>query len=114
MDSESDVYERLRPLLEDATRRARRVDAVVQYRLRAPDALLTADLRIESEPAVLCGECPIEPDVVLTMDAATAHRFLAGELNLACALARREITASGPVGKLLRLLPSARRDLMPA
>lgn len=114
MGSEKEVYDRLRPLLEEVTRRARRVDAVVQYRLTAPEAVLTADLRIESEPAVFCGACPLDPDVVLTMDAETARRFLAGELSLACALARREITASGPVGKLLRLLPSARRDLMPA
>lgn len=114
MDSERDVYDRLRPLLEGIAARGRRVDAVVQYRLRAPDAVLTADLRIEHDPAVFCGACPLDPDVVLTMDAETAHRFLSGELNLACALARREITASGPVGKLLRLLPSVRRDLMPA
>ena len=111
---EEEVYERLRPLLEDLARRARRVDAVVQYRLREPEALLTADLRSDRDPSVVCGPCSLAADVVLTMDAATAQRFLAGELNLACALARREITAAGPVGKLLRLLPSARRDLIPA
>lgn len=114
MDSERDVYARLAPLLEDVARRGARVDAVVQYRLSAPQAVLTADLRIDSDRAVFCGECPLEPDVVLSMDAETAQRLLVGEVNLACALARRQITARGPVGKLLRLLPFARRDPVPA
>lgn len=114
MDSEREVYDRLAPLVEDVARRGGRVDAVVQYRLSAPEAVLTADLRIDGDHAVFCGECPLDPDVVLSMEAETAERLLAGELNLACALARRQITVRGPVGKLLRLLPFARRDPVPA
>jgi hypothetical protein len=39
------------------------------------------------------------------MKADTAHKFWRGDVNLVTALARREITAKGPIPKILKLLP---------
>jgi putative sterol carrier protein len=77
----------------------------VQYQLRRPDALLTVGAAEGEERRVDLGETSLRPEVVLRMDADVAHRFWLGKLNPAVALARGEITARGPVAKLLEVLP---------
>jgi putative sterol carrier protein len=47
----------------------------------------------------------MEPQVTMTMSADTAHRFWLGQVNVTVALARGEIKASGPVAKILKLVP---------
>jgi putative sterol carrier protein len=60
----------------------------------------------EDEPTdVDFGETEMEPDVVMSMEADTAHRFWLGQVNVTVALARGEIKASGPVAKILKLVP---------
>jgi len=44
----------------------------------------------------------------MTMGAETAHRFWLGEVNVTGALARHELTASGPVAKILKLVPTVK------
>jgi hypothetical protein len=39
------------------------------------------------------------------MDADTAHRFWLGKVNVTVALARGQISARGPVAKILKLVP---------
>ena len=51
------------------------------------------------------GESEMEPQVTMTMAADTAHRFWLGQVNVTVALARGEIKASGPVAKILKLVP---------
>jgi putative sterol carrier protein len=52
-----------------------------------------------------CGPTTLEPEVVMTMDADTAHRFWLGKVNVTVALARGQIKAKGPVAKILKLVP---------
>jgi putative sterol carrier protein len=47
----------------------------------------------------------MEPEVVMTMDADTAHRFWLGKVNVTVALARGQMKARGPVAKILKLVP---------
>ena len=47
----------------------------------------------------------MEPEVVMSMEADTAHRFWLGQVNVTTALARGQIKASGPVAKILKLVP---------
>ena len=54
---------------------------------------------------VECGPTDMEPEVVMTMDADTAHRFWLGHVNVTVALARGQIKARGPVAKILKLVP---------
>jgi len=60
----------------------------------------------EDEPAeVDFGETEMEPEVVMSMEADTAHLFWLGRVNVTTALARGQIKASGPVAKILKLVP---------
>ena len=54
------------------------------------------------------GESEMEPEVTMSMAADTGHRFWLGGVNVTVALARGEIKASGPVAKILKLVPLAK------
>jgi len=83
----------------------RKANTIVQYAHRDPDATITVRLK-EDEPAdVDFGETEMEPEVVMSMEADTAHRFWLGQVNVTVALARGQIKASGPVAKILKLVP---------
>jgi putative sterol carrier protein len=83
----------------------RKANTIVQYTHRDPDATITVRLK-EDEPAeVDFGESEMEPEVVMSMEADTAHRFWLGQVNVTVALARGQIKASGPVAKILKLVP---------
>jgi putative sterol carrier protein len=83
----------------------RKANTIVQYAHRDPDATITVQLK-EDEPAeVDFGETEMEPEVVMSMEADTAHRFWLGQVNVTVALARGQIKASGPVAKILKLVP---------
>ena len=83
----------------------RKANTIVQYNHRDPDSSITVRLK-EDEPAdVDFGETEMEPEVVMNMEADTAHRFWLGQVNVTVALARGQIKASGPVAKILKLVP---------
>lgn len=109
--SEQDVYDQIGRLLEAMMAddhlvwQFQRADTVVQYRCHEPEATITIDARRDSEAAVVLGECALEPEVVMSMAADTAHRFFLGQVNVTCAIARGEIRAEGPVAKILKLVP---------
>ena len=83
----------------------RKANTIVQYRYREPDSQITVRLQEGQEGRVDCGETDMEPEVVMTMDADTAHRFWLGEVNVTIAMARGQIKAKGPVAKILKLVP---------
>lgn len=76
----------------------------LQFNYKNPDGFIFIDLSGD-EPQFFFGEQPSKPDVEMTMKADTAHKFWQGKVNLPVALARREITAKGPIPKILKLLP---------
>jgi putative sterol carrier protein len=83
----------------------RKANTIVQYAHHDPDATITVRLK-EDEPAeVDFGETEMAPEVVMSMEADTAHRFWLGQVNVTVALARGQIKASGPVAKILKLVP---------
>jgi putative sterol carrier protein len=47
----------------------------------------------------------MEPEVTMSMAADTAHKFWLGQVNVTVALARGQIKATGPVAKILKLVP---------
>jgi hypothetical protein len=106
-----EVYSNLGKLFEDIIAddelgpRLRSTDTVVQYRMRRPDSQLTLRVLEEDEPRVDFGVTELQPEVVLAMDADTAHRFWLGKVNVTTALARGQISARGPVAKILKLVP---------
>jgi len=108
---EADVYAHLGRLFEEMLDDAelgpqlQRADTNVQYRFRDPDAVITVDMRDDADPHVDVGDTDLEAEVVLSMDADTAHRFFLGEVNITVALARGWIKPKGPVAKILKLVP---------
>jgi hypothetical protein len=84
----------------------KRADTTLQLRMRAPDSVVTIRPPQEDQPSqVDLGETSLQPEVVLQMDADTAHRFWLGDVNIAVALANGDVRARGPVAKILKIVP---------
>lgn len=84
---------------------------VIQFRYTDPDATTTINARDKpTQPGafidVIHGPCNLKPDVLMTMKADISHAFWHGKINLIAALAKRDIVASGPIPKILKLLPA--------
>jgi len=83
----------------------RKANTVVQYQYREPESTITVKLVDGEDGQVDLGDTSMEPEVVMTMAADTAHRFWLGEVNVTVALARGQMKARGPVAKILKLVP---------
>jgi putative sterol carrier protein len=113
-NSEQEVYDTLGKLFVDLREDAelmpkfQRSDTIVQYQLRDPESQITVRMKEGEEPQVDLGATELAPEVTMTMDADTAHRFWLGKVNVTVALARGQIKAKGPVAKILKLVPLTR------
>ena len=96
-----DVYANLGKLFEDIIAdedlraRFQGTDTVFQYRMRLAYLQVTVKALEADEPQVEFGVTKLQPEVVLAMDADTAHRFWLGKVNVTVALARGQISARG-------------------
>ena len=90
---------------EELAPKFRKANTIVQYQYRDPESTITVKLVDGEDGQVDCGETSMEPEVVMTMDADTAHRFWLGKVNVTVALARGQMKAKGPVAKILKLVP---------
>lgn len=84
---------------------------IIQFRYTDPDAVTTVNGKDKPTQAgayvdVVHGPCSLHPDVVMTMKADVAHAFWHGKVNLLQALAKKDIVATGPIPKILKLLPA--------
>jgi putative sterol carrier protein len=106
-----EVYATIGKLFEDLAHddelapEFRKANTIVQYRYREPESRITVKLIEGEDGQVDFGATTLEPEVIMTMDADTAHRFWLGEVNVTVALARGQIKAKGPVAKILKLVP---------
>ena len=82
-----------------------KANTIVQYQYREPESQITVKLVEGEDGQVDCGATTLEPEVVMTMAADTAHRFWLGKVNVTVALARGQMKAKGPVAKILKLVP---------
>jgi putative sterol carrier protein len=90
---------------EELAPKFRKANTVVQYQYRDPESTITVKLLEGEDGQVDLGETTLEPEVVMSMEADTAHRFWLGEVNVTVALARGQMKAKGPVAKILKLVP---------
>ena len=106
-----DVYAHLGRLFEDIIadeelgQRFKGADTIIQIQMRRPDSQVTVKALEEEDLVVDFGVTELRPEVVLAMDADTAHRFWLGKVNVTVGLARGQISARGPVAKILKLVP---------
>ena len=107
----NEVYQFIGKLFQDLAAddelgpKFRKADTIVQYRYRNPESQITVKMIDGEEPLVDFGETRMQPEVVMTMEADTAHRFWLGKVNVTVALARGQMRARGPVAKILKLVP---------
>jgi len=90
---------------EELGPKLRKADTIVQYQYRNPESQITVKMLDGEKSQVDLGETEMEPEVVMTMEADTAHRFWLGKVNVTVALARGQMKAKGPVAKILKLVP---------
>jgi hypothetical protein len=108
---ESDVYAFIGRLFQELAAdpllapRFKRADTTVQYVMTDPESQITVDLRPDREIRVDLGPSDLDPEVVMSLSADTAHGFWLGRVNITAALARGQVQARGPVAKILRLVP---------
>ena len=108
---DAEVYQYIGRLFQELTDdpelspKFRRADTIVQYRYSNPDSQITVKMKEGEEGQVDFGESSLEPEIVMTMEADTAHRFWLGNVNVTMALAKGQMKAKGPVAKILKLVP---------
>jgi putative sterol carrier protein len=106
-----EVYRYIGKLFEDLAEdeelapKFRKANTIVQYQYREPESTITVKLLDGEEGQVDCGATDLEPEVVMSMEADTAHKFWLGKVNVTVALARGQMKAKGPVAKILKLVP---------
>jgi SCP-2 sterol transfer family protein len=82
-----------------------RANTIVQYQFRNPESQITVRMQDSADAQVDLGSTEMDPEVLMTMDADTAHKFWLGKVNVTVALARGQMKAKGPVAKILKLVP---------
>ena len=106
-----EVYQYIGKLFQDLADdeelgpRFRKANTIVQYQYRNPESQITVKLHDGENGQVDLGDTAMEPEVVMSMEADTAHRFWLGKVNVTVALARGQMKAKGPVAKILKLVP---------
>jgi len=90
---------------EELGAKLKQADTTVQFRYRDPEAVITFQLIDGEDVRVDLGTSDLEPEIVMTADADVAHLFWLGRVNVTVALARGQMTATGPVAKILKLVP---------
>ena len=108
---EQEVYDYIGKLFQDLAvddelwPKFSRANTIVQYQFRNPESQITLRMREGEDAQVDLGQTDLDPEVVMTMDADTAHKFWLGKVNVTVALARGQMKAKGPVAKILKLVP---------
>ena len=108
---DQEVYQYIGRLFEDLTDddelgpKFRKANTIVQYQYRNPESQITVKMIDGEEGQVDLGSTDLEPEVVMSMEADTAHKFWLGKVNVTVALARGQMKAKGPVAKILKLVP---------
>jgi len=106
-----EVYEFIGQLFADLAEdddlgpKFRKANTIVQYRYTNPESQITVKMLDGEDGQVDTGKTDLEPEVVMSMEADTAHKFWLGKVNVTVALARGQMKAKGPVAKILKLVP---------
>src|SRR3954451_5787027 len=109
--SEQEVYDFIGKLFQDLAEddelwpKFQKANTIVQYRFRNPESQITVKMRDGEDSQVDLGQTGLDPEVVMSMEADTAHKFWLGKVNVTVALARGQMKAKGPVAKILKLVP---------
>jgi hypothetical protein len=73
-----------------------------------PECTMMMDTTVDPPVMTMNPEPGIQTEITLEMAADDGHRFWLGELNMALALAKNRVKVSGPISKIMKLLPAMR------
>ena len=90
---------------EELSPKFQKANTIVQYQYRNPESQITVKMKDGEEGEVDFGPTEMQPEIVMSMEADTAHKFWLGNVNVTVALARGQMKAKGPVAKILKLVP---------
>ena len=108
----NDVYSRIGRVLQELAADPalepvfRGADTCVRFELHDPESAITVGSRGGAPVRVDFGPSQQDVEVVIAMPCDVAHMYLLGELDMTVALARGQMTAEGPVTKILAVLPA--------
>ena len=108
---DQEVYQYIGKLFQDLANddelgpKFRRADTIVQYKYTNPESQITVKMKDGEEGEVDFGPTEMQPEIVMSMEADTAHKFWLGNVNVTMALAKGQMKAKGPVAKILKLVP---------
>jgi hypothetical protein len=113
--SEKEVYELLgdffeqvknSPAAKEVIKAAEANGAIVTFKFTEPTSSITWKAAEDGESMeVVCGESDVQPELILEMTADIAHQFWLGGVDLARAVVRQQIKATGPLSKALMVVP---------
>ena len=108
---DQEVYQYIGKLFQDLADdddlgpRFRKADTIVQYQYSNPDSQITVKMKDGQDGQVDFGPTALDPEIVMVMEADTAHKFWLGKVNVTMALAQGPDEGEGPGGKILKLVP---------
>jgi putative sterol carrier protein len=79
---------------------------LVQY--TDPDCTMLVDATVDPPVVTMNPDPAAETEISLAMAADDGHDFWLGNLNMALALAKGKVKVTGPISKIMKLLPAMR------
>jgi len=73
-----------------------------------PECTMLVDATIDPPVVTMNPDPATETEITLEMAADDGHQFWLGNLNMALALAKSKVKVSGPISKIMKLLPAMR------
>jgi hypothetical protein len=73
-----------------------------------PDCSMLMDATVDPPVMTMNPDPATATEITLTMSADDGHAFWMGQLNMALALAKSRVKVTGPISKIMKLLPAMR------
>jgi putative sterol carrier protein len=83
-------------------------DTSFLVRYTDPDCTMLVDATIDPPVVTMNPDPATETEISLAMAADDGHDFWMGNLNMALALAKGKVKVTGPISKIMKLLPAMR------
>lgn len=103
------IGEFLKAIVEEPDMRPKFVASQTSFRVTYsdPSAVMVVDCT-QDPPVVTLGDTGAAAEIDLKMSADDGHAFWLGKLNMTVALAKKKVQVSGPMSKMMKLLPAMR------
>ncbi|HEY4410890.1 MAG TPA: hypothetical protein VGO87_13505 [Acidimicrobiia bacterium] len=83
-------------------------DTSFLIRYSDPECTMMMDATVDPPVMTMNPDPGTETEIALEMAADDGHAFWKGEMNMALALAKGKVKVSGPISKIMKLLPAMR------